>query len=55
MNWANDRKEFFFATPSEVREVLLKHVGNLLEFVEQGESSEYLQSVKNWPEGAARG
>jgi hypothetical protein len=34
--------------------VLLKHVGNLLEFVEHGESSEYYQSVKSWPAGNSR-
>jgi hypothetical protein len=50
MNWANNRKEFFFASPSEVRSVLVEKVGNLLEFVEQCESTEYYQSVHYWPE-----
>lgn len=50
MNWANNRKEFFFASPSEVRSVLVEKVGNLLEFVEHCESTEYLQSVHYWPE-----
>lgn len=49
VNWANDRKEFFFASPSEVREVLSAKLGNLLEFVERAESPEYLQSIKYWP------
>jgi hypothetical protein len=49
VNWANDRKEFFFATPAEVREVLTAKVGNLLEFTEHPESTEYLQSVHYWP------
>lgn len=49
VNWANDRKEFFFATPAEVREVLAAKLGNLLEFAEHAESSEYLQSVRYWP------
>ena len=50
MNWANNRKEFFFASPSEVRSVLVEKVGNLLEFVEHCESTEYYQSVHYWPE-----
>jgi Domain of unknown function (DUF4041)/T5orf172 domain len=45
VNRANLRKEFFFATPGEVRDVLMDKVGNLLEFTEQAESTEYLQSV----------
>jgi hypothetical protein len=50
MNWANNRKEFFFASPAEVRSVLVEKVGNLLEFVEHCESTEYCQSVHYWPE-----
>ena len=50
LNWANNRKEFFFASPSEVRSVLVEKVGNLLEFVEHCESTEYYQSVQYWPE-----
>lgn len=50
MNWANNRKEFFFASPVEVRSVLIEKVGNLLEFAEHCESTEYYQSVSNWPE-----
>ena len=49
MNWANDRREFFFATPAEVRGVLAAKLGNLLEFAEHAESTEYLQSVRYWP------
>ncbi|HIF40545.1 MAG TPA: DUF4041 domain-containing protein [Planctomycetes bacterium] len=49
VNRANMRKEFFFATPSEVREVLITKIGNLLEFTEHAESMEYLQSVGDWP------
>ena len=54
LNRANSRKEFFFASPSEVREVLELKVGNLLEFTETGSATEYLQSVKYWPEGVHR-
>lgn len=49
VNQANPRKEFFFATPSEVRDVLVQKVGNLLEFSEQADATEYLQSVNLWP------
>ena len=50
LNWANNRKEFFFTSPSEVRSVLVEKVGNLLEFVEHCKSTEYYQSVHYWPE-----
>jgi hypothetical protein len=49
LNQANRRKEFFFATPAEVRAVLLDKVGNLLEFTEAAEASEYRQSLSSWP------
>lgn len=49
VNWVNARKEFFFASPAEVRTVLSEKLGNLLEFVEHAESTEYLQSVQRWP------
>jgi hypothetical protein len=54
VNWVNDRREFFFATPVEVKAVLASKVGNLLEFVDEVTSTEYLQSVSNWPEVARR-
>jgi hypothetical protein len=50
LNHANARKEFFFASPSEVREALVAKLGNLLEFTENAESTEYLQSVRYWPD-----
>jgi len=53
LNWANDRKEFFFASPGEVRTVLMERLGVLLDFAEHAESSEYLQSLKHWPASAA--
>lgn len=52
LNVANPRKEFFFATPAEVRDVLVEKVGNLLEFNEQAEALEFLQSVSAWPRDA---
>lgn len=50
VNHANERKEFFFASPGEVREALVSKVGSLLEFAEHVESTEYLQSVHYWPD-----
>ncbi|MCR2799482.1 DUF4041 domain-containing protein [Microbacterium sp. zg-Y818] len=50
VNQANPRKEFFFASPAEVREVLLEKVGNILEFTEEAEATEYRQSRGLWPE-----
>jgi hypothetical protein len=50
LNHANARKEFFFASPSEVHGVLRSKVGSLLEFTENAESTEYLQSLHYWPE-----
>lgn len=49
LNHANVRKEFFFASPQEVREVLISKVGSLLEYNDQIISTEYFQSVGNWP------
>jgi hypothetical protein len=49
VNVINQRREFFFATPAEVRTVLLEQVGNLLEFAEEPEATQYLQSKKYWP------
>ena len=48
VNLINQRREFFFATPAEVRTVLLEQVGNLLEFAEEPEATQYLQSMKYW-------
>lgn len=52
LNQANPRKEFFFTTPSEVRDVLLERVGNILEFVESADATEYRQSLNAWPSTA---
>ena len=50
LNHANARKEFFFASPAEVRDVLKSKMGNLLEFSEHAEAIDFNQSVQNWPE-----
>lgn len=52
VNRVNERREFFFATPSEVHQVLLQKVGNLLEFVETPEATQYLRSKRYWPVSA---
>lgn len=49
VNHVNARREFFFATPAEVRELLLAKVGGLLEFNEEPEAPEYFQSRGLWP------
>jgi Meiotically up-regulated gene 113 len=49
VNFINARREFFFARPAEVRDLLVEKVGGLLEFTEQPEAVEYLQSRGRWP------
>ncbi|MDR7312014.1 regulator of protease activity HflC (stomatin/prohibitin superfamily) [Nocardioides luteus] len=48
VNFVNERREFFFATPAEVRELLMEKVGGLLEFNETPEAPEYFQSRGRW-------
>jgi len=51
VNHVNLRREFFFATPSEVREALLElQAGNLLDFADYAEATQFLQSKRYWPE-----
>lgn len=45
--------EFFFASPEAVRDVLAAKVGNLLEFNEHADATEYLQSLSGWPTDVA--
>jgi hypothetical protein len=49
VNFINERREFFFATPAEVRDVLLEKTGGLLQYTEAPEAPEYFQSVGHWP------
>ena len=49
VNRVNLRREFFFATPTQVRDVLATKVGNLLEFTEAPEATQYFQSHGDWP------
>ncbi|HKT02045.1 MAG TPA: DUF4041 domain-containing protein [Rugosimonospora sp.] len=48
VNFINERREFFFATPAEVRRLLQDKTGGLLEFTEQPQASQYFQSKGRW-------
>ena len=50
VNFVNQRREFFFATPAEVRDVLMQKFGGLLEFNETPAAPEYFQSRSHWPQ-----
>lgn len=52
VNFVNERREFFFATPVEVRALLMQKVGGLLEFTEVPEAAEFYQSRGRWPEAS---
>ncbi|WP_202806473.1 DUF4041 domain-containing protein [Kribbella catacumbae] len=45
VNRVNLRREFFYATPTEVRDLLAAVAGDLLEFTEAAEAFEYHQSI----------
>jgi hypothetical protein len=45
VNRVNLRREFFHATPEDVRELLKKHSGQMLEHVLEPEAAEYRQSM----------
>lgn len=49
LNYVNERREFFFAKPAEVRELLNEKTGGLLEFTNAPEAAEYFQSRGRWP------
>lgn len=46
VNRINKRREFFYATPVEVRDVLQEVAGNLLEFREEPEAEQYRLSLE---------
>lgn len=50
VNFVNERREFFFVTPAEVRAALLEEDGGLMEFRELPDAPEYFQSVGRWPD-----
>jgi hypothetical protein len=45
VNRVNLRREFFYATPAEVRDLLADVAGDLLEYTDDAEAFEYHQSV----------
>lgn len=47
VNRVNLRREFFYATPAEVRDLLADVAGDLLEYTESAEAFEYHQSVND--------
>lgn len=49
LNHVNQRREFFFATPEDVRRVLARKVGNLLDYTDAPEATQYFQSKRYWP------
>ncbi|MCJ0905597.1 DUF4041 domain-containing protein [Rhodococcus sp. ARC_M6] len=53
LNHANLRREFFFARPSQVRTVLAQQVGNLMEYAEEPDATQYFQSRGKWPQEIA--
>lgn len=54
VNLVNLRREFFFATPAEVRDAMAGEFDNLLlEFNETPEAEQYHQSRGQWPSGAS--
>ena len=46
VNQVNLRREFFYATPSDARDLLTELTGELLQFTEEPEALEYHQSVR---------
>ena len=46
LNHVNPRREFLVANPEDVRTTLSKMIGNLLEFTDEPEATQYLQSSK---------
>ncbi|MEV6053445.1 GIY-YIG nuclease family protein [Streptomyces sp. NPDC052107] len=49
VDFVNERREFFFATPSEIRALLADREGGLLEFTEEPAALEYFQRRSRWP------
>lgn len=49
LNQVNLRREFFFVTPQEIRATLVEKLGNILEFKEAPEATQYFQSRSAWP------
>ena len=54
VNRINTRREFFYATPAEVRDALSEIAGNLLEFTEEPEAEQYRLSLQMAAEEARK-
>lgn len=54
VNRINMRREYFYATPVEVKEALTEIAGNLLEFTEYAEAEQYRASEVSRPSGGGR-
>lgn len=55
VNRINTRREFFYATPAQVRDALSQIAGNLLEFTEEPEAEQYRLSLQIAAEEKAEG
>ena len=55
VNRINTRREFFYATPAEVRDALSQIAGNLLEFTDEPEAEQYRLSLQMAAEEKAGG
>ena len=54
VNRINTRREFFYATPAEVRDALSQIAGNLLEFTDEPEAEQYRLSLQMAAEEAQK-
>jgi uncharacterized protein DUF4041/Meiotically Up-regulated Gene 113 (MUG113) protein len=54
VNQMNLRREFFFITPQAIRVALAEKLGNILEFNERPEATQYHQSRTAWPDALQR-
>lgn len=46
VNLINTRREFFYVTPAEVKEELLKVAGNILEYIDEPDATQYRESQR---------
>ncbi|MDO4630845.1 MAG: DUF4041 domain-containing protein [Corynebacterium sp.] len=46
VNRVNTRREFFYVTPAEVKQELLKVAGNILEYVDEPNAEQYRESLR---------
>lgn len=46
VNRVNTRREFFYVTPAEVKQELLKVAGNILEYIDEPDAEQYRESLR---------